>query len=139
MQAAPDVRDALVGLFSALARGDNDAIRGMLCNDDGLVAIGTAPGEYWTGSDHFSKVLGKQIEEAGGGFPIAPTNPVGYRTGGIGWASDQPAMTFPDGTKLPLRFTAVFEQVDDAWKIVQWHASVAVGNEETFGQEFSAE
>ncbi len=138
MQSAPEIRDALVSLFAAMKRGDNEAITKMLSSHDGVLVIGTAPGEWWTGIATFAPVFEQHLKEAGGGFDVTPGNPVGFRSGDVGWAADRPRLALPDGSTLPLRFTVVFELEAGAWKIVQWHGSLDVGNEESFGREFTA-
>jgi hypothetical protein len=39
----------------------------------------------------------------------------------------------PDGVELTIRETTVWHEEDGEWKIVQFHASLAVSNEEAFG------
>jgi hypothetical protein len=38
---------------------------------------------------------------------------------------------------MPSRLTLVCQQEDGAWKVVQWHVSVGVANEELLGRELT--
>ena len=55
----------------------------------------------------------------------------------MGWAAGRPTFHLPDGTELALRVTAVFRQEDGAWRCVQWHVSIGVGNEEALVQDLT--
>lgn len=48
----------------------------------------------------------------------------------MGWAVTRFTLTFPDGSSVSPRWSAVFHQEDGDWKIVQLHASLGVSNEE---------
>jgi hypothetical protein len=44
-----------------------------------------------------------------------------------------------DGAEIPHRSTFVFQQERGAWKIVQWHVSIGVANEEAVGQALTTQ
>ena len=48
-------------------------------------------------------------------------------------------MKLPDGTEIPFRITGVYHQENGEWKVVQWHASIGISNEEAIGQELTLE
>jgi hypothetical protein len=60
-----------------------------------------------------------------------------YQEGTVGWVADRPRFVFPDGTKIEMRATGVFLERVDGWKLVQWHASLGVDNEEAIGKELT--
>ena len=105
---------------------------------DGVVAIGTDAMEWWTGYATITRVFKAQLEEAGG-FQILADTPQAYRDGSIGWVADQPTLKLPDGTKIPFRSTAVFQEEQDGWKIVQWHVSAGVSNEDLIGKALTTQ
>jgi hypothetical protein len=61
--------------------------------------------------------------EAGGG-------PAGYAQGELGWFVDEPTYTFPDGSRMRTRLTAVVRLEQGDWRIVHMHVSVGVPDEE---------
>jgi hypothetical protein len=53
--------------------------------------------------------------------------------------SDRPTLVVGGEMRVPLRVTAVVERDGGSWKVVQWHASIGVSNEESFGAELTTE
>lgn len=137
MKPSPEIREATVKVYEALTKGDGDASDSLHSRQDGTITIGTDPNEWWSGYDAIAQIFRTQMEEAGGGFQVIPGDPQAYSEGSIGWVADRPKVKLGDD-ELPLRVTGVFRQEDGEWKIVQWHASIGVANEESFGQEFTA-
>jgi hypothetical protein len=137
MESSPELADLTLRLYEALTRGDMAFIEGHISRQDGVIAIGTDPKEWWSGHAAFLPALRAQLQEMGGSFPIAPGQPRAYRHGAVGWVADQPLFQFPDGSTMPSRLTLVCQQEDGAWKVVQWHVSVGVANEELLGRELT--
>lgn len=44
-------------------------------------------------------------------------------------------MTSPVGAGIGVRLTGVWHREGDAWKLIQFHASIGVPNDESFGQD----
>ncbi len=139
MKADPDLRDIMLRWYTAMSRGDIAAVAALMSTQAGTLVVGTAPEEWWFGRETFVRVLKKQMEEVGGSLNVTPGDPIAHSDGDVGWVADRPLVSLPNGISIPMRITGVLRREDEAWKIVQWHASVAAGNEETFGQELSAE
>ena len=138
MERSIELTDLMLRVYEALRESDNAFFDRYVSSADGLLAIGTDPTEWWEGKATFTRVLKAQLEEMGG-FPVVPGNPQAYREGSVGWVADRPMIRFPDGTEIPLRLTFVFHQEDGGWKIVQWHASTGVSNQEALGEELTTE
>lgn len=51
--------------------------------------------------------------------------------------ADRPTIVV--GTQLPLRITGVLERENGTWRFAQWHASIGVTNEESFGDGITTE
>ncbi len=72
-----------------------------------------------------------------GGFVLTDANPQAYSEGTVGWVADYPKLRLPDGTEIPFRITTVYPKENGAWKMVQWHGSIGVPNEEMVGQDLT--
>ncbi|HRQ42130.1 MAG TPA: nuclear transport factor 2 family protein [Chloroflexota bacterium] len=105
-----------------------------ISRQDGVLAIGTDPKEWWAGYDTIVNVFQAQ-SEAMQGMAIVNVQPQAYSAGNVGWVAAEPAFRLPDGTELPFRLTAVYHKEDGDWRIVQWHASLGVANEDAIGEE----
>lgn len=137
MNASPELKDLTQRLYQALASADHSFVERHLARDEGVLMIGTDPQEWWMGNERASRLLRTQLEEMGG-FPIKAGDVQAYEEGSVGWAADQPRIALPDG-ELPLRLTLVFHREDGEWKVVQWHASLSVANQEALGEDLTTQ
>jgi ketosteroid isomerase-like protein len=85
-----------------------------------------------------TKVFKAQFEEVGG-FSIIAGTPQAYSEGDVGWAADRPKFKLPDGTEIPVRLTSVFRKEGNDWKVVLWHFSIGVRNEEVVGKTLTTQ
>ncbi len=131
VQPSPGVAEATRQVLSAFQNNDAAAIRAAF-SDSGLVAIGSDPAEYLRGATETADLFVAQAA-AMTGMTVAPGDIDAYERGDVGWSASQPTFRFPDGTTLPVRLTVVFERDGSAWRVVQWHSSLAVANAETPG------
>jgi hypothetical protein len=137
VQQSTELAGLMRTAIEAIASGDIGWFRDHVSRDQGMLAIGTDPAEWWTGYDTFLPALDAQLAEMGGSFPVAPGGPVGYVDGAVGWTADRAVLRRPDSQPKPLRLTSVWRQEGGDWKIVQWHASLGVGNQDALGQELT--
>lgn len=133
MEPSSELRDLFVRLYDAIAKGDVAFIEQHFSDADELRAIGTDVEEWWSGQ-RVPEVFKEQIEAMGGSMPLKPGDPEAYVEGSVGWVADRGTLTLPDGGSLPVRVTAVAHREDGDWRLVQWHASLGVPNEETVGE-----
>jgi hypothetical protein len=62
-------------------------------------------------------------------------DPVAYQQGEVGWAVDH-RMRFRVGEQEgPFRMTVVYRREDGIWKMVHFHSSIGVPNEDALGVE----
>ena len=134
MEKSTELRELIIRIYETLSSGDASFFGRHLSQEDGVIALGTDPNEWWEGYATILKVHEMIVEELSGTSLVAD-DPRAYCEGTVGWVSDQPKMVLPDGTEFGTRLTAVFHKEDSDWKIVQWHLSIGVPNEEAFGQE----
>jgi hypothetical protein len=137
MEPSTELRDLTLRLYEALASGDHAFLDRHFSGRSGVLTIGTDPQEWWTDREAAMRVFRAQLEEIGG-FPIAAGDPQAYTEGSVGWVADQPRVTLP-GTDMRLRLTGVLHREGEDWKIVQWHISMGVPNEQALGQELTTQ
>ena len=101
---------------------------------EGVLAIGTDPTEWWEGYETITQIFKAQSEAMQGMVVVRPETHA-YSEGSVGWAGTQAMFRLPDGTEFPFRLTIVYHQEDGEWKVVQWHGSVGVANEANFGED----
>jgi hypothetical protein len=103
-------------------------------NHDGALAIGTDPNEWWQGYDAITQIFQAQSEALQNMAVVDPQTQA-YSEGSVGWTATRTMFRLPAGTEFPIRLTIVYHQEDGEWKVVQWHGSVGVANEENFGED----
>ena len=129
MEQAPELRDVYLRTFAAFATGDPTVYDALTSREEGVIMLGTDPDEWWEGFATVIAVLGEQLPAMRStGMTLAPGDVRAYREGSVGWVVDRPRIRMPNGSELPLRYTVIFHQEDDAWKIVHGHVSIAVPN-----------
>jgi SnoaL-like domain len=125
VERSDTVRDAMLRFYDRLSAGDVDSFDDLVSGDPATLVIGTAPGEWVRERDR----LRFGFEAEGVGMRPGPS-PEGFAQGSLGWVVDEPTLSFPDGTAISTRLTAVLKREDGAWKIVHFHVSVGVPDEE---------
>ena len=83
----------------------------------------------WTGHATTSKMLKTELARMVG-LQIVPGDLQACCEGAVGCVTDRPKLRRPDGVEIPMRVTSVVCKEADDWKIVLWHASFGVPNEE---------
>jgi ketosteroid isomerase-like protein len=138
MQYSTELQELYVQICEAQTKGDYSFFERRFSKEDGVLAIGTDPAEWWAGYDTIARVFRAQLEEAGG-FQILADTPLAYSDGSIGWVAGRPIVKLPDGREMPIRLTAVLRKEQDDWKIVQWHTSTGIANEDLIGETLTTE
>jgi hypothetical protein len=133
MEASTELRELMLRFYEAISHGDLSILDELLSQQTGFLWIGTDPQEWWDHRDAALKAWKLQTQELGGPVSVRPGNLQAHHHGEVGWIADQPLGRLPDGTLVPLRFTAVFERDAVGWKMVQVHASIGAFNEDVTG------
>lgn len=137
MQEMPELKQVIRGFYDALAAGDVSFLDHIISQEKAVVGIGTDPDEWWKGGNTLRRKMAKQMEEMKGLVRIVGSKPIAYAEGTVGWVIDHPRLKTENGSELPIRLTAVFHKEQRAWKLVQYHTSVGVNNEEVVGRELT--
>lgn len=138
MEQSTELQELYLRICDALSRGDYSFFERCFSKKDGVLAIGTDPTEWWTGYATITRVFKTQLKETGG-FQILADTPQAYRVGSIGWVAGQPTLKLPDDTEMPVRLTAVLQKEQNDWKIVQWHFSIGISNEDSIGETLTTQ
>ena len=133
MEQSTELKELYLRSCDAISSGDYSFFERYFSQKDGVLAIGTDPTEWWAGYATITRVFKAQLKEMGG-FQILADTPQAYRDGSIGWVAGQPTLKLPAGTEMPVRLTAVFQKENNDWKIVQWHTSIGISNEDIVGE-----
>jgi len=123
MEQSAAVRDALLAFYDRRSAGDASAFD-RLVSSDYTVHIGTAPGEWLEDLD--------RLRRGFSGFPLTLQPgplPKAWSEGSIGWAADEPTMSFGD-VSIRTRLLAVFRQENGDWRMVAAHFSAGVPDDE---------
>lgn len=138
MEQSTELKELYLRCCEAQSNGDYSFFERYFSQKDSVLAIGTDPAEWWAGYATITRVFKAQLKEAGE-FEILADTPQAYSDGSIGWVADQPTLKLPDGTKMPVRLTAVFQKEQNDWKIVQWHVSIGISNEDLIGETLTTQ
>jgi len=136
LEPAPDLRQVINEWFAAAAAGDAGWRDRHVSRDPNLRIVGTDPEEWLQGEPAYA-FLKHEAETVGGKATVEVLESEAYRQGDVGWGLAKPRITVGDGSVVIPRWSAVFLKEPDGWKMIQLHASVAIGNAEAFGDTFS--
>src|SRR5262249_41186139 len=64
---------------------------------------------------------------------VNPSDVVAYSCGDTGWAMARVHIKFDNGTEFVLRQTSVYVIERGHWRVVHWHSSIGVPNEDAIG------
>lgn len=132
MQSSDEVEAAGLAVYAAMTSGDPEAVVKLLAEGDGVLGIGSDPAEWWEGREEVARATRVQVPEMQG-IGFESTRASGWADGNVGWFADEPVLKLPDGSEQRARFTAVFTKTGTDWRMLQFHFSMGVGNEEAIG------
>lgn len=137
MRESAELRDLTNQYVKARSRGDFSFVARHLSQKDGVLFVGTDPNEWWVGNATITEIMKAQTKELGGKLSVVPGKPQAYSEGTIGWVADRLVLKMPNGTRIPLRLTAVFRKEENDWKIILSHLSIGVRSEDVFGKKLT--
>ncbi len=126
---SPEVEAVITRIWDAFT-GDMATLARLAPPSQEFLAIGTDPTEWW-GADGFLQVMEAQMSEMGE-FTVSLSHLEAYELGSVAWSASR-ARVDVAGTSLEMRVTAVLVLDAGVWRLVQWHASEGVANEESLG------
>ena len=135
MERSRELRALVIAMYEEFAACD-PALLEIFADDDGVVAIGTDPQEWWLGGPLVKAVFKQQFAEIER-LDVSPGDLHAFVNGNVGWVVDNPTMRFSGGIEWKPRATLIFERRGPHWRCVHWHLSLAQTNEETLGFELT--
>jgi class 3 adenylate cyclase len=129
--SSEELRQVVTRFFEALRDGDEEAVRNRVSRQPGFERFGSDPEEVWHDGEAAARLWVQQIREMGGGYPWRLIDEIhAMREGTVGWAVGRADMASPIGESVEFRFTTVLHLEHGEWKIVNWHSSIPVSNED---------
>ena len=130
MRRSAEVRDTLLRFYEVFPAGDLEGFARIITQEDeGVVVIGTDPGDWAEGRERWIAAREALMHAMEGLRLEAGEEPHGYEEGSMGWVADRPRAVLPEGT-ISTRLTSVVRQEEGAWKLVHIHLYVGVPDEE---------
>lgn len=127
---SPEIEALVSRALEAFTTGDPTPLRRIVDPRQDFVGIGTDPTEWWD-AETFLPVMEAQLEEMAG-MNLQILHLEGWELDRTGWAAARLRATLTD-IEIEMRFTTVLTLDAGLWRIVQWHASEGVPNEESLG------
>jgi adenylate cyclase len=136
MEPAPEIVLLIERAFQALLSGDAETFIDCLSRTAGTLLIGQDPNEWWVGFEENKAIVRVQLQE----WPDIHSDIeeiVAWKEGSVGWVAAKTNRGLVGQPAVPARLSAVLHQEGAYWRIVQWHFSVPVANEEFVGVELT--
>lgn len=129
---SPEIESVVRRMLLAWASlGSHEVLLNLVSSDPSVRGLGSDADELWVGQDEFLNVRQAQAVEMEG-----PTHEIdsieAFEDGQFGWAMMFTTMTTAAAV-TPLRHTAVLRLEAGVWKVIQWHNSSPVTNQQVFG------
>ena len=135
MEPSPELRDLTLRIARAVGAGDAEFLTRHTSRQAGVAFLGTDPDEWWTDLAGLRRALAAQRQA---GVDVVPGEPLAYREGDVGWAVDRGLRFRLGDREFPFRLSVVYHREDGEWRMVHFHSSVGVPNEEAVGVELHA-
>jgi hypothetical protein len=130
MQPSPELQDLTSRIAQAVGDGDVAFPERHISRQADVAFLGTDPDEWWTDLARLERALAAQ---RGAGVMVIPGDPLAYQEGNVRWAIDRTVRFCIGDQEAPFRFSVVYRHEDGEWKMVHFHSSVGVSNEEARG------
>ena len=132
MRESAELRDAMLQMYRAMTEGTIAAyFDRTVSRAPGALFLGTDPDEVWD-REGLLRAGSAQVEL---GLRAEPGEVRAYAEGDAGWTADPGARLRFGDQEIPVRVSAVWRREEGAWRMVHFHTSIGVPNEEAVGQE----
>lgn len=136
MKPSSEIREVILAWFKAAESGDAQWRDRHVSTSPDLRIVGTDPDEWLSGAPAY-EFLSNEARTVGGRVKVEVREVEAFEEGSVGWGLAQPEITLLDGRRVSPRWSAVFHREGGEWRMVQLHASIAVGNAAAFGDTFT--
>lgn len=132
---SPEIEAVARRVLATWGQGDAETISNLFSSSADLRVLGFDADEQWNGADEFLQVFAAQMDEMPD-WSIENHHVEAFEDGSFGWATLHSTVVSPEG-ETPIRHTAVLRLEGGAWKVMQWHNSIPVPNQQVFGVELT--
>jgi adenylate cyclase len=142
MESAPELVSLMERMFRNFDSFDANAVVDAFSRQPGSLMIGFDPDEWWEGFEALSAIWRVQLEELqsmGRQIHFDVEKIVAWKEGTVGWIACRVHVVTGGIDPLPGRLTLVVHEEGAYWRVVQWHASIPVSNEEAVGLEMTTD
>jgi class 3 adenylate cyclase len=112
---------------------DRAAIEEVLSSGAHITGIGSDPDEWWQGADAIAADIAYADELPPRDLEVDPADVFAYACGDTGWVVARLRVKFHHGSEIVLRQTQIFVIERGHWRIVHWHNSIGIPNEDAIG------
>lgn len=133
VRLSEELASVALRFYRAFGDADHETLRNFLSSETCTLSIGTDPSEWWHGPEEILRIWCTQRSESGR-FALDPSELEAWEAGEIGWAAARVTCRFDfDETKLhEVRITTVWKIESGQWRLVQYHGSSGIENENLF-------
>lgn len=125
-----ELRAFVLRFYATWVDGDVDTLREMFSTNACMKFIGTDPNEWLSGAEAIAVLVRQTMELRG--IKIKSNDLKAFACSGVGWAADNPEFEMENGTKASGRLTFTMAIERGHWRIVQYHVSIGLANQDTF-------
>jgi class 3 adenylate cyclase len=136
MDGAPELVLFMERMYRNWEALDAGVFADAIARQPGSLMIGSDPGEWWAGYEAISAVVRVQFREFQEELPkihFEIEQIDAWKEGTVGWIASRALMAIEGMAPLPTRSTVVVREEGAFWRIVQWHFSMPVSNEDALG------
>ncbi|HXY44095.1 MAG TPA: adenylate/guanylate cyclase domain-containing protein [Acidimicrobiales bacterium] len=140
MESAPELVPLMERMAKTWEAFDPIAVLDAFSRQPGALMIGTDPDEWWEGSEASSTLFRVQLQElqsTGRAIRYEIEEIVAWKEGTVGWIASRHRAEIEGSPPILGRLTLVVHEEGAYWRIVQWHASIGVSNEQSLGMEMT--
>gem|GEM_PF-652054 len=135
VKRSPELEAVVARFLSDYMTKGLEVLENIVSSDESVRVLGFDSGEWWVGPEDFLAVRHTQIEESPD-FRATIDRVEAFEDGVIGWATVFHTLT-GDDVLAEMRSTGVFRLEGGIWRMVQWHNSVPVPNQQVFGTDLT--
>ena len=132
MEPAPELALLMERMYRSFDTYDAETFIDGISHQPGTMVIGTAPDEWWIGPDAVAATIRVQFSE----MPAAhfeTEETLAWKEGTVGWVVSRALMVIEGMPSIMTRSTLVLREEGAHWRIVHWHLSMPVANEDSLG------
>lgn len=129
--ASPEIEAVARRILATWHKRDLEVLQNLFSSSDALRVVGFDVDERWKGLKEFLDVFKAQTGEMPD-WRIETNHVEAFEDGSLGWAVLYSTIVTPEAAR-PMRHTAVFRLERGTWRVVQWHNSLPVPNQQVFG------